>query len=366
MSDELIKHPLFRVPYDKYIWYSERTYTTSEEELVELLDDFEKSRERYEASFQTNPEYFQKFVEVAHVIWRSYHLVAAKPLLQRIVQFMPEQAETYFYLAQISQDEIADFAHAISYYQKFIELEPNLVPDNNFFIDGWFVDRHAYAPSTLEALTNLGVIYQKHYQDFNTAKHYFARAIQLKPNHHLSPYLRLADLLKDTERNFKEVLRLYQKAETNYFNTKWKSCPNNSPCEYYPRLEAWAREKYPYYDGGIKTFVVKYEQLGKECYEQDYVMALECYGRANRLLNRFQESVHKKFLGGFQGREMDSLSLKKSLYLKQIELVFKHYRDYWQVELLCQKVLAIEPSNQIAQEYLDWLEEHSHLLGRLR
>ncbi|GEM_PF-3018010 len=94
-------------------------------------------------------------------------------------------------------------------------------------------------------------------------------------------------------------------------------------------------------------------------------MALECYGRANRLLKRFQESVHKKFMGGFQGREIDSLYLKNSLYLNQIELVFKHYRDYWQVELLCQKVLEIEPSNQIAQEYLNWLEEHSHFIGRL-
>jgi hypothetical protein len=46
------------------------------------------------------------------------------------------------------------------------------------------------------------------------------------------------------------------------------------------------------------------------------------------------------------------LSISSSLYLKQAELVLEHYRDYWQAEHLCRKVLSIDGTNSEAHRFL--------------
>ena len=237
-----------------------------------------------------------------------------------------------------------------------------MLPENNFFIDSWFIHNQAYAPSTLEALSNLGIIYQEDYQDLKKAKLYFSKAISLSPNNHLSPCLQLGDLLKDEDANFKKALKLYKKAEENFFNAGWRNYPScGEPCDYYPKLDKWAEKKYPltysYHQGGvnegaINQFLYRYEDLGTICYEQskDYDTALECYGTARRLIKK-SNSIACRYLAGYQFSET------RNLYLKQIELIFKHYHDYWQVEHLCREFLEMKPSNGMAQQYLKKVKE---------
>ncbi|MEW6731471.1 MAG: hypothetical protein AB1489_09065 [Acidobacteriota bacterium] len=339
LNNRLLPHPLFKVPYDIYRWHSEVFYNTTTEKLLELLDDFERIRAEVEAEFVKNPDLFQGYMFVAHVIWRTYHQLQAKPLLETIIHYDPKQAETYFYLGQIYQDELKDFPQAIKHFAKFIELEPNLVPENNYFIDSWFINTHAYEPSTIEAFINLGDIYLQQYHDYKQAKEYYIKAICLNPDHHLAPYTRLAELLITSEQDFSAALKAYKKAMKNYLQAKW-SRYYYSPCNYYPALVAWAEKKYAFTHSYLNTrgmiFANKFAELSILSYQQtgDANFALACIGNAHRVI------------------KMCRTSPSHELYLFQIELVLKHYQDYWQAERLCQKVLAADKSNQKAQEYL--------------
>jgi tetratricopeptide (TPR) repeat protein len=346
-KDNSSVHPLFKVPYDIYRWYSECTYNTTTEKLLALLQDFEKITKEVEASFSKDTQLFESYKIIAHITWRSYHQLQAKPLLETVIAYDDSQAETHFYLGQIYQEELKDFPKAIKHYSKFISLEPNLVPENNYFIDGWFLYHHAYEPSTIEAFTNLGDIHKSN-QDYEQAKEAYIKAISLNPNHHLAPYSQLAKLLIDKEQDLIGAFKAYQKALKNYLQTKWKAYPYDRPCEYYPELEAWAKQKYPftyhYHESGIRLFAQKFEELSDLFYQhKDPNNALACIGVSHKLLKRYQ------------------MSSSIDLYLKQIKIVFEHYKDYWQAEFLCNKVLTLDPTNKKAKEYLALVKEKLNL-----
>jgi tetratricopeptide (TPR) repeat protein len=351
LQKHLFLHPLFIVPYSICWMHSEVSYNTSQKRLIELLRDFERIHAKIEAEFGNNQEIFQHYQLVAHVVWRTYHQLQAKSMLQTVVRFDPNQAETHFYLAQIYQDELQDFPQAIFHFNKFIELEPNLVPANNYFLDGYFIDRHAYEPSTMEAFTNLGDIYCQQYRDYQQAKEFYNKAIRLNPNHHLAPYLQLAELLIIQEQNFSAALKAYTKARKNFITTNWEPAFYYQSCDYFPELENWIRKKYPlgfrFYDLDITVYARKFSKLARMAYQQsgDAALALTCIGNAQRIYK--------------QHHTVPTIDL----YLFQIELVLKHYRDYWQAASLCEKVIALDSTNKQVQKYLALIE--AGLSGKL-
>lgn len=351
LQRDLFPHPLFKVPYSIYWMHAEVSYNTSQKRLIELLRDFERIREEIESQFCNNQVIFQHYQLVAHVVWRTYHQLQAKPMLEAVVRFDPNQAETHFYLGQIYQDELQDFPQAIIHFNKFIELEPNLLPANNYFLDGYFIDRHAYQPSTMEALTNLGDIYGQHYRDYQQAKDFYIKAIRLNPDHHLAPFLQLAELLIKQEENFSAALKAYTKARKNFIAAKWQPAFYYQSCNYFPELENWIKKKYPlgfrYYDLDISVFAKKFSELARLAYQQsgDGALALASIGNALRIYKQHHSTP------------------TIDLYLFQIELVLKHYRDYWQAASLCEKVIALDSTNEKARQYLELIE--AGLSGRL-
>lgn len=344
LEGKFLPHPIFKVAYKVTYLHSEIVYNTNTKNLLEMLKDFEKIRVEIEREFNKRPDFFQEYKLLAHIIWRTYHQKEAKTLLEGIINYDPKQTETHFYLGQIYQDELKNIPQAITHYEQFIELEPNLIPENNFFIDGWFITEHAYKPSTIEAFINLGDIFLSYYQEHKQAKEYYLKAINLNPNHHLAPFTRLAEILIK-EQSFSSAFKAYKKAFKNYVETDWKNYPYDYPCKYYPKLEAWAKQKYPFtyrhHRAGIELFAKKMEELAEISYEKtkNAKFALTCLGVVNGMAQEY------------------SLRRDANSYLKQIELVLEHYHDYWQAESLCLKVLGLDNSNKKAQEYLQIIKE---------
>lgn len=335
----LLGHPLFRVPRDRYLWYSERSYRTSEEHLLELLADFLTLRDAYGILFRGHPAALAQFAEVAHLTWRTYRLREAVPLLRMVLEAQPRHAATHFYLGQLGQDELGDLDLVRWCFDTFLRLEPRLVPDNDFFLDGWFTEMHAYEPSSIEALTRLGQIHLAQ-GDAHATESCFRKAIALAPRHHLAPHLQLADLLVETRQDFRAALSLHRQAEENHFQTRWIARSNDVPNPGVPKLEAWAAAHHPltYRDThAAPLLAARYQALGTRCYEEsgDGTTALSALAHAAALCRRYR-------LAGLA-----------RICLKQAEIVNSHLRDRRQVRDLCLRVLEAEPGNARAQELLD-------------
>src|SRR5262245_62076325 len=341
-------HPLFDVPKQVHRGHHGHYYDASEEELRKLLADFAPMHAKCVSLLPGDPELLREYVELALVIWRSYRLAEAEPFLQNAVKYCPEEAALYFYLGQIKEDEVRDFPAALLCYGAFIELEPNLLPENNDTFNIWDLETHP-SPNTLEAISSMGTIYLAHFGDVERAKACFRRAIALAPRHHLAPHLLLADLFRDHEGRYTEAWVLYTQSEENYFSIDWGlrtpyRCAGGEGCcssglfwdqgnppgidtrdtnSTFPKLAAWTARRYPllWARQRILHFVTQYEQLGIRCHERwgNHDLALQCYARAKQLRKRFQ------------------IPMRAEIHLKQIELILEHYRDYWQAEQLCRE-----------------------------
>lgn len=297
---------LLRVPYRKYIWYSQHTYNTSESELLTKIAFFKEIEADYTHLFSVHPQYFQAYEEVAQVIWTYYRRPEAEPLLKNIVAFNAQAKSNYFYLAQIYQEALLDDLKALAYYEKYVTLAPKELPYNDFCLNEWFIEYRNYRPSTVEALSEMGHIYLVIQEDVQKAERFYRQAINLAPNNHQAPYIDLAKLLASYYQKFSEALALYIQCS-----------------------EVWAKSKA--HSQAPQKLSKLYVDIAR-LYEQEFQ-------DPNQALHYCKEA-----------KKVDADNTEALLL--QIELVLHYYSDYWQAKTLCQQLLSKAPQHPQAKKYL--------------
>jgi tetratricopeptide (TPR) repeat protein len=330
----LLNHPLFQMllETDNHI----PCYLASEDEIRDSLVDFNTLQVIAEAALRRYTCFLLAYLQLAHLMWRSYHLVEVRPMLEAIVQVQPYQAETWFYLGQLYADDLGKMDKARQCFERFLQLKPSHRPPNNYCLSSDYASCNAYEPCTQDAYANLARIAAANPATHADVRALFAKAIAFDPTHHLAPYAQLAEFIMDQDRDFREGYRLYALALANHLATIWSS-PGSSIVVLGHRCQnTWIAARYPLTAGTyFQYFVERFEVIGTACYLQqgDAATARRSLGIARRLRERFHlpPSVH--------------------LFEMQIALAFSS-GDYWQVQQLCRKILRLKPQNQVAIESL--------------
>ncbi|MDX2049717.1 MAG: hypothetical protein SFT93_00860, partial [Rickettsiaceae bacterium] len=120
---------------------------------------------------------------------------------------------TFLYYAQYLHYQLANNELALKYYQKFLDYEPELLPENRFNFKSESAYARMYPPSTQTALTEMGEIYLQN-DDLAKAEMFFEQAISLRPNNFQAPYQLLAEVREKQGKHLVKAQLWEQKIET--------------------------------------------------------------------------------------------------------------------------------------------------------
>lgn len=388
---------LFNLTKDIYRWYSEVTYNLTEEEVIAYIKDYNKNYLINEEKFISDSENFKLYKSTGIALWRTFRLEEAEPFLEKINEKDTDSTEILFYLGEIALEK-KEYQKAINYFNDYIKIhpihiplnqnfpllhnkkekEPNYISDNNYLLDFWFIDFHRYDANTIEAYTYLGDIYSI-LGNNEKAIYYYNEGIKTAPTHHLAPYISLANLFEKQNEDLILIINLYEKATNNLLTTNWLIYHNaDNMCDYYPKLAIWAKEKYryTYYYPNYYLLAYQFSDLGDKC--KNKKIALTCYEKSIKLWDLFTRKLYNpslynpyNFYYNYEhwykcDRDLKSnktrIDLQKKYPLEKIDLVIKKaklllelYKDYWQVELICEKLLI--GSNKNHPELKKLIEE---------
>jgi len=262
----LTVHPFLLYPSDTYTWYSEKTYNGTRESYQEQYTDWlQQVSSVSEALTQVLTDY-DSTRQALLVGWVTYRWADVKPGLAELITHKPQDAELLFYLGEIARfSEPKDLAQAQAYYQAYLDSQPIPVSETNFFLDGWFIDRHEYAPCQLLAYTRLaGIAWEE--GDWPAAEQHYRAAVACAPDNQLAPHGLLARLLGKQGR-IEEALPLLQRGLTNYADTAWDGFPYDTPCEYYEELEQWMKSNFRYTYRYHERGFVRYAEDAMDLFE---------------------------------------------------------------------------------------------------
>ncbi len=166
---------LFYVVHDRYVSHSENSLETSAKDLKRkliLYSKYQQTIENYCEKYQET--LLKEFILLAQFAWHWYELVEAEELLKRSaelwflynLQIKPARYDSnkqlskfyltpypqfnYFYLGELYIVQ-GKKLEAIQAFSKFIELEPNFYPSQDFSLDHYFFYYNKELPSTLLA-----------------------------------------------------------------------------------------------------------------------------------------------------------------------------------------------------------------------
>ncbi|MCU0447668.1 MAG: tetratricopeptide repeat protein [Microscillaceae bacterium] len=297
---------LFYIPYDTYRWYSQHTYNAEPEDIREILALYPKIQAQVEGLLDWDAKFREDYATVSKVLWTYYAMPEARSFLQKTLEYQSDTFDLYFYIAQTYQKE-QNFDKAIEFFQRYIELAPRYLPDNEYRLDEWYMDLRMYLPSTLWAWRELGEISEIQKNDLAHAEYCYQQAIDLAPTNHQAPLDKLADLwLKMGKSTLDQILDLRLQALRVAQTTK--AYPPDAP-----------------------KIAQAYTQIGDTYYLElnDHDKALACYKRSLYLQPR-----------------------QTAVILRQAELVLRYYRDYWQARALYEKILQYDHQNLEAKQSL--------------
>ena len=259
---------------------------------------------------------------------------------------------TYFYYAQYCQYHRHDYPTALTYYQHFLDTEPDCQPDNRFYRFDRDATTRSYPPSAQEALTEIGNCYQRQGQ-LPAAWTAFQHAIDRAPDNFQAPYERLAHLLRGQGQTAAALPWLARKAEVcaNAVMQDAGHLRGIGSLFYYDPTNPGPQSlgSYPngwgWYDLAARVRVLEVNELYKEVADA-YFYELADYLRAG--------TYYKKYLGNLnqwnpdaplvQARKVDASESQLRLAMEQ--------GDYWQARTLGEKLLRLAPDNQVARLYL--------------
>jgi tetratricopeptide (TPR) repeat protein len=342
----MLSHPLFGVSGNTYQWYSEHTYRTSEAALRDLWRDFEALWELYAPIAGRSAAAWEALYTIARVTWRSFHLPEAERWLRWCVERRPDLAEGWFLLGQMYQDELGEPARAEQAFKLYLQLAPRSVPPNAYLLDGWFIHSHAYEPSAVEALTRLARLSRGRAR----RRRLLRAAIALAPDHHLAPYVELADDLFEAGEDLHRVAALLTRAEAVFEATPWRGWPYDRPCEEMVRQEDWARANYPlryrWHERTRTLLAERFARLGAAFWRR-LGDARAAQRLLSRVLRRYPRPVAER-RGPWDYWSFDP----RPSYEVMLDIVLRGQRDFWQARDLCERLLALDPGNAVARAAL--------------
>ncbi len=256
---------------------------------------------------------------------------------------------TYLYYAQYLYYQAFNYDLALSYYQKFVENEPDLLPNNIFRFKSECAYERMYPPSIQTALTEMGCIYLK-INDLEKAEFYFQKAISIRKDNFQAPYQLLAEI-KMKQGKVTEALDLWtKKIETFSLPPKKQIlfevhyAPQN-PQEY--ALEG------DYYRRIEVSFAHEYALRIADLYfqAQNFEKAQVMYKKVKDFLNDKNYADILYFIA-----KIDSKPLKIKVLEKQMQIAFST-KDFWQARSISEQILKTDSQNQSALEFKELIKK---------
>ncbi|MGI4875763.1 MAG: hypothetical protein ACRYFX_31790 [Janthinobacterium lividum] len=261
---------------------------------------------------------------------------------------------TYFFYAQFCQYHRQELGEALTYYRRFLELEPDCLPDNRFHIYSRDATKRSYPPSTQEALTEIGNIGLLQQQPA-AARQAFEQAVALRPESVQAPYERLAHLARQ-QGDLPATLRyLARKAQVcaqarverghGYQSVGVGAYFCYDPTNPAPQPLDTAPSGYSYSDPAARVRVERIAEIYKQLADT-FFYELYDYRQASIYYKKYL-AYPRHYLRYTATGEAGQLEAAES----QIRLAME-MGDYWQARSLCEKLLRTAPHNKVAYQYL--------------
>ncbi len=282
----------------------------------DMLDEYCEQHTEFAPIVLLHPYYLSLYVK-AGIYWTCE--VKKKPsknhlFFEDILQWIPNHSYSLFGLAKRHETEFKNSAKAIDAYQLFLKHHPNLSPTEQMMTD-YSVSIYLDLPTSFNAYQSIAHIFQDQLQDHKKALVYYFKAKTLVPEHVGFAFKDAAELIWFYEEKVDDALKL---VEEGLAILERKDLPKSQLFGISPHAFSVKKAHLHELAGDI---------LAEE--KQQIDLALMHY-KKSLLLTRRAMPVR----------------------LKQIRLVFYHFKDYWQVESLCTEALKMEPKNFEVQRYL--------------
>ncbi|KOY86195.1 hypothetical protein AD998_08570 [bacterium 336/3] len=209
---------LFDIAYPEQYGIGNADGTFYDENIEKLTHNFYPYREYFvDALLESELDVLQyEWITVTQVLWQYYRWTTNYTRYQKILEtleYLFEKAITLshedihymsfngktpkgainFYYAEFLYYQKQDYDQALKYYEIFVKLEPQFLPNNLIDFSPYFIDKLIYPISTQEALTQIAKIYLLK-EDFEKAKTYVKKAIKMRSNNYQAPYEVLAEI----------------------------------------------------------------------------------------------------------------------------------------------------------------------------
>lgn len=349
---------------------------------------FNKIKKEFQYLLAWVPYFLRRHYELAKVLWIEFEMEEATSLFEEVLnhcEAVSDYANAFFYLAKIAKEKKAQGEEALAFYQKFLELASPELPDNNYHLQPNYYPQMAYQPSAQEALSDMGDISIQYFDRADQAQEYYQQAIKLAPDSHQAPYQKIGNLLMSNQGSINQAISYFQKHAFN----KQKSL--------IPELKSWyKREKntrqeiqHKYFRiGDIFLYLLQQPDKAHIAYQQALSLDPQHFSdiidkikhlfqhlnapfKVRAFCLRFMQAKNRDSLvevlldiGDYLSEEDHNKALswyKLALRLapnnprllgRQIHLIWKHYRDYWQIRALCKKMLQVDKNHPVALYYL--------------
>ncbi len=313
----------FYFPEWKTVWHSENIFSSSEGSVQHWAQNFILFLPDYEQLCAYRSEFLTHFARSVSIAYWFYQLPEAELLLQTAIKWNCQEPDLYFYLGELYLKN-QQFEQAETHLLAYLERVPDQVNDNYYKLDEYYHDQYRYFPDTLQAYNLLVSLYAdfQPFRNVEKALEYAQKGIEFAPNHYQSPYLRYAELLgENPDFPRAEILYLYKQYIRNQeliFST------NKKDTYFFLRLSLYRAQK--------KNNAVIYDKMLQ--------IAVE--------LNNCNEILH-------------ACKMSQN-WEKQLVTVIEKKGDYWQAEVLIEKILKKNPRNATALYWKPIVEDKIYRL----
>ena len=313
----------FYFPEWKTVWHSENIFSSSADSVRKWAQNFILFLPDYEQLCAYRSEFLTHFTRSVSIAYWYYQLPEAELLLQTAIEWNSQEPDLYFYLGELYLKN-QQFEQAETHLLAYLERVPDRVNDNFYTLDEYYHDLFRYFPDTLQAYNLLVSLYAdfQPFRNVDKALEYAQKGIEFAPNHYQSPYIRYAELLEsDFRYSQAEILYLYKQ---HIRNQELIFPATKEEKGFYPRRHLYKQQKL----------------ANKAVYEKMLVVA-EKSNNGNEILHACKMSQN---------------------WEKQLVTVIEKKGDYWQAEVLIEKILKKNPNNATALYWKPIVEDKIYRL----
>lgn len=372
----LLSHALFRFTEDPVLRIGgmsgdcdDNVYDCSADVVRVYLMDFKQFHGLLKIETWEQPER-AAYRKAIYEIWSYYYLPELETHLKLLLRLNGEDAPTYFYLGQLYHNSNNKQEQAMAYYRMYLDLAPDKIVDNSFFISEMEYCTRCYRPSALEAWTWVGALQEELKQDAAALESY-QQGIQLKKDHHQAPYLPWIIWHFEQEQYSRELYQYVEQYRTVFFERViWdnpKAYAYNIAVVVDEHRSNWIK-RYGYlamyepdygrmigYESLWACMAYWFYQLAEWFYyeQEDFEAALEACLKAKWCVEHQNYAKLRKRNAALKHypHAMKLISKADILYL-QAELAVESHQDYWQAQSLYRKVLKLDPEHAFAKRGL--------------